>query len=135
MTIENNSCHETIERKFIDSIDLSDWEIETDSGWKDITSIHKTIEYQEWILETESGKSLIAADTHILFDECYRQIFVKDCIPHVTKIITKSGAELVTRVECTSSHSNMFDVTVDSDDHRFYSNDILSHNKIGRAHV
>ena len=48
---------DTIERKFIDSIELDDeWEIESDSGWVSVTHIHKTIEYIEWLLITESGK-------------------------------------------------------------------------------
>ena len=120
---------DAIERKFIDSIELDDeWEIETDSGWVSISSIHKTIEYQEWIIETESRDSIICADTHILFDENYNEIFAKDLIENKSYIITKSGPSLVTKVIETENYSNMFDVTVDSDDHRFYSNGILSHN-------
>lgn len=121
---------ETVERKFIDSIDLSDFEIETDSGWRDLTSIHKTVEYEEWYIETNSGLNLIAADTHIVFDENYNEIFIKDLIPTKSYIITKNGSELVVKVEKLTTSSNMYDVTVDSDDHRFWSNDILSHNSV-----
>ena len=32
----------TVNRKFVDSVELSDWEIETDSGWQPTTHIHKT---------------------------------------------------------------------------------------------
>lgn len=119
---------DSIDRKFIDSIDINDWEIETDTGWKDITHIHKTIEYDEWKLITESGLSLICADNHIIFDENYQEIFAKDLIPHQSKIITKNGIKLITSIESLDKKSNMFDITVDSDDHRFWSNDILSHN-------
>ena len=38
----------------IHSLDVFDWEIETDEGWADITQIHKTIEYIEWILVTNT---------------------------------------------------------------------------------
>ena len=38
------------ERKFIDTIETDEWQIETDSGWSDIKQIGKTIEYDEWIL-------------------------------------------------------------------------------------
>jgi hypothetical protein len=38
-----------LERKFIDTIELDDWEIETDGGWSDISAIGKTIEYDEWV--------------------------------------------------------------------------------------
>lgn len=119
---------DTVERKFVESFDISDWEIETDTGWHDVTSIHKTVEYQEWKITTESGKQLVCADTHIIFTESMDQIFVKDCIPLTTRILTKDGPELVTSVISTTNHSHMYDITVDSPDHRFYSNDILSHN-------
>jgi len=119
---------DSITRKFVDSIDISDWEIETDTGWHDISAIHKTVEYQEWVIVTETGKSLICADTHIIFTESMDQIFVKDCIPGETSIITKSGPERVISVYSTKRYSNMFDVSVDSPTHRLYTNDILSHN-------
>ena len=119
---------DTIERKFIDSIDLDDeWEIETDTGWVSVTQIHKTIEYQEWEIETEGG-ALICADTHILFDENKNQIFAKDLLENESFLSTRNGPELVTKVKCTSNYSNMFDITVDSDDHTFYSGHFLSHN-------
>lgn len=120
---------ETTDRKFIDTINLNeDFEILTDDGWKPLTHIHKTIEYDEWKISTESGKSLTAADTHILFDENFNEIYLKDCVENQTYIQTTSGADKVIRVEKTTKSSNMFDVTVDSADHRFYTNDILSHN-------
>jgi len=58
----------TIERKFVNSIDLSNLEIETDSGWQPISAIHKTVPYTVWKLETQSGLFLECADTQILFD-------------------------------------------------------------------
>lgn len=117
-----------VERKFVDSIELDDeWEIESDSGWVPITHIHKTVEYQEWVIETEDS-SLICADTHILFDENLNQVFVKDLISNKSLVMTKSGPKLVTAITQTEKHSNMFDVTVDSHEHRFYSGDFLSHN-------
>ena len=119
---------ETIERKFIDSIDLDEWEIETDSGWQDITAIHKTIEYQVWKIETETGLILECADDHIVFDDNMNQIFVKDCIPNMTKIATKNGFDLVKSIDNLNYFDNMFDITVNSNDHRYYTNDILSHN-------
>jgi hypothetical protein len=119
---------ETIERKFLDSIELdNEWEIESDTGWVPITHIHKTIEYTEWIVQTENSQ-LICADTHILFDENMNQIFAKDLIPNKSFVMTKTGAKLVKNIECTDKSSNMYDLTVDSDDHRFYSGEFLSHN-------
>lgn len=120
---------DSVNRKFVDSIELDDcWEIETDSGWSPITHVHKTIQYQEFILKTESGKELICADDHIIFDDNMSQIFVKDCIPGLTKIYTRDGIEVVSDIISTDTYSNMYDVTVTDKNHRFWSGDILSHN-------
>lgn len=122
-----HTLSETIERKFIDTIDLNDWEIETDTGWQDITHIHKTVEYTEWVIKTKTSE-LICADNHILFDENLDEIFAKDLIPNHSYVMTKYGPQIVVSVTETSNKSNMFDITVDSDNHRFYSGDFLSHN-------
>lgn len=118
-----------VERKFIDSIELDEWEIESDTGWVPVTHIHKTIEYDEWIIRTNNSE-LICADTHILFDENLNEIYAKDLIPNKSYVMLKQGPELVTEVIKTENSSNMFDLTVDSTDHRFYSGDFLSHNSI-----
>jgi hypothetical protein len=119
---------EIVERKFVDSILLDDeWEIESDEGWVPITHIHKTVEYDEWVIEADN-EELICADTHILFDENLNQIFAKDLIPGQSYVMLKSGPALVSKVVKTEAKSNMFDVTVDSENHRFYSGNFLSHN-------
>lgn len=119
---------DSVNRKFIDSIDIDEWEIETDTGWEEITSIHKTIEYDEWKIITENNKSLICADDHILFDESMNEIFCKNLIENGSFIMTKNGPEKVISVESNNKKSNMYDVTVKSKNHRFFTNDILSHN-------
>ncbi len=117
-----------IERKFIDTIDVDDWEIETDTGWEDVSSISKTIPYEVWRIETENGLILGAADDHIVFDHNFNQVFIKDLIPNESRIITKNGEEIVTKVENLRYLEEMYDISVDSPNHRYYSNNILSHN-------
>lgn len=46
---------EKINHKFIESYDINDYEILTDTGWEDISSIHKTIVYEKWIIKTEKS--------------------------------------------------------------------------------
>lgn len=129
ITMPNN-----IDKKFIESYDLSDFQVETDTGFVDIKAIHKTIPYIIWEIETESGKTLSAADTHILFDEYYNEIFIKDLIVNQTKIQTEDGIELVTSVKKRDdlSAESMYDLELDTNDpnanYRYYTNNILSHN-------
>lgn len=119
-------------RKFIDKIDVSDWEIETDNGFKPIKNIGLTIPYNIVSVKTESGKCLKCADTHILFDTEYDEIFAKDLNlgTRPDYIQTIDGPELVVSVTQTTDEENMYDIEVDDDNHRYYTNDILSHNSI-----
>lgn len=118
--------HNLVQRKFIQSYDISDYQILTDTGWEDISAIHKTIPYKKYKLVTEKNE-LICADTHIVFLKNYQEIFVKDLLPN-TEILTKSGKQKVISVICLNEQQNMYDITVNSNYHRFYSNNILSHN-------
>lgn len=43
-----NELDNTIERKFIKSYAIDDFEILTDDGWKDCSAIHQTIKYDVW---------------------------------------------------------------------------------------
>lgn len=117
---------EQIERKFIDSIQLDDLQILTDNGWKPATFLHKTVKYEEWILKTDSH-NLTCADDHIVFLSDGSEIFVKNLNPGDI-ILTENGTEKVISVNNTKKQSHMYDITVDSNDHRFYTNGILSHN-------
>jgi hypothetical protein len=116
----------TSDVKYIDSFDIDDWEIETDTGWEDLSCISKTIPYEVFELKTASGISLKCADTHILFDDEFNEIFAKDSVGHF--IQTKNGLSEVISFSSLGYEENMFDVTVENDNHRFYSNDVLSHN-------
>ena len=124
-----------IERKFIDSVELFDLEIETDSGWQPITHIHKTVPYEKWKMTTSSGLFLESADDHIVFDENMNEIFIKNLVPGVSRIQTADGIQFVSSVERFGVEEEMFDITVDSNDHRFYTNGILSHNTTLQASI
>ena len=117
---------EIVERKFVESFDINDWEIETENGFVDATQIHKTIEYEVYEIKLENNLSLRCADTHILIDEFYEEVFAIDSLNR--NIRTKQGISKVTSVENLGYSEHMYDITVDSDEHTFYSNDILSHN-------
>jgi KaiC/GvpD/RAD55 family RecA-like ATPase len=125
----------SVERKFEESFDVNDWEIETDTGWSPIKRIGKTIPYDVWEIKTISGKSIKCADDHILFDDTYDQIFAKDLNKDTRpdRIITKDGAELVEYSKELGYTENMYDLEVDDSNHRYWTNDILSHNSIWLA--
>lgn len=118
-----------IERKFVDVIELDDeWEILTDTGWEPMTHINKTIEYVVYRMELEDGYFIEGADTHIVFDENMNEIFMVDAAEDITSIMTDSGPKKVISIQNLGYSENMYDVSLNSENHRFYSNGILSHN-------
>ena len=123
-----HTLSDSVSRKFIDSLDLENLEIETDTGWHPISKIHKTISYPVWEIKTESGLKLECADDHIIFDEFGTEKFVKNLVEDESKILTTYGPETVCKVIRHVHSENMYDITVDSDNHRYYTNGILSHN-------
>ena len=114
-------------KKFIEEILTNEWEIETPSGWQSFDGVAKTVEYQEWILETSSGKSIICADEHIVIDSENCQRFVSD-IKIGEYILTRDGLEEVTSVIATENYSHMYDLLNVNNGSVFYSNAIVSHN-------
>ena len=114
-------------KKFIESHKVEDYEIWTDEGWVDIQEVHKTIKFDVWVVATENFE-LQCADEHIVIGETREEIYVKD-LKIGDKIITENGAETVIRVEKLDSEpEHMYDLSIDSENHTFFSNGILSHN-------
>lgn len=117
-------------KKFIETFDVSDWEVQTDKGWTDVKEIGKTIEYTEWVLKTTDGFELVCADNHIVFDINFNEVFVKNLKPG-DEIISENIISKVLSITKTDNMSNMFDISLsDKSNHRFYSNGILSHNSM-----
>lgn len=120
----------TIERKFQDSVPLDDWEIETEQGWKDLTSIHQTISYTVYRIELENGLFLEGADNHIVILSTGEECFIKDLIPNNSYVKTIIGDSLCIKVENLYYEEEMYDPEVNSESHLYYSNGILSHNTL-----
>jgi hypothetical protein len=123
---------DTIERKYLDSIELDEWEIETTSGWEDIASVSKTVPYSLWRVDFKDGLFLQGADNHIVMDYRGDEVFLKD-LKIGDRIKSKNGTSEVSSIQDLQKEEEMYDVEVDSEDHTFYSNGILSHNSISVA--
>lgn len=120
-----------ISKKILNSIGVLDLKVKTDTGYERITDLHLTQPYRHYILKTDSYL-LSCADNHIVFDENYNEIFVKDL--NIGDLIwTESGLERVKFLKLDKFKSSMFDATVDHENHRLYTNGILSHNTISSA--
>jgi len=114
-------------KKIIDDIKIYDLKIDTPQGLKPITNIYKTQPYRLYNLKLKNGLTLDCADNHIVFDQFYNQVFVKD-LKIGNKIQTKFGISDVISLKKSPFKISMYDVSVQSSEHEFYSNDIISHN-------
>lgn len=125
-----NNLSDNIERKFINTWNIEDFQILTDDGFVDIKSLHETIPYIKYHIETFNGLTLNCADNHIVFDENMNEVFVKD-LRNEDKIMTANGIDTIICVECTNIEENMYDFELDENsNHRYYTNGILSHNTL-----
>lgn len=126
----NKKLSDTINRKFTETINITDYEVETDTGFVDIVSINKTIPYLKYIIKTSNGKELECADDHILFTKDLEEKFAKDFVIG-EEIYTIDGIEVVTDVINTNEYEEMYDLALSDDsNHRYYTNGILSHNTL-----
>lgn len=120
-------------KKFIETFTEREieWEVETDSGWVDIESVGKTVKYQIWYLKTPDFE-LLAADKHIVYrknDVAYEECFLED-LKMGDQVFTVFGDQIVEIIEETPDFDNMYDLQLKDENHRYFSNGILSHNSI-----
>lgn len=115
------------DEKLIHSFSLKDIKVETDTGFKSVSHIHMTKKFVLYKILLENGFSLECADTHILFNKNMEEIFVKD-LSVGDFIQTKEGIKKIIKKEKLNNKICMCDITVDDDNHRYYTNGILSHN-------
>ena len=116
-------------KKILKSLKLNNTHVMTDTGWQPVSAVHITQPYDMWIIRTISGKSIQCADDHIVYVKDLREIFIKDI--HLGELImTEDGYEEVIEITKEKSTVSMFDLTVESKDHRYYTNGILSHNTV-----
>lgn len=118
-----------VNKKILNTLELLNVEVETDSGWQPASHIHITQPFDIWKIQTESGKYLECADKHKVFTNQFQEIFVKD-LKVGSYIQTENGIERVVYINKSNTKVSMFDITVDHPDHRYYTNGILSHNTV-----
>lgn len=112
--------------KILETKKISNYEILTDTGWQDLEAVYKTVPYQVWRIQTQDY-FLECADEHIVFKPDLGEIFVKDLVVG-DEILTEKGPQKIVSIEKKDEIQHMYDVAVNDQNHRFYSNGILSHN-------
>ena len=119
--------------KTIEEIELPhDIEIYTDTGYIQLSHIMITKPFEQYVIKLENGYELNCADEHILFDANFNEVYVKD-LQIGDYVQTDQGLQKITSLIIDKTKISMCDTTVNDDNHRFYSNGILSHNSTTTA--
>jgi hypothetical protein len=123
-------CNKT--EKIISDFDIENEMILTPLGFKPFSKIYMTKPFEIYVIKTYDGQEIECADTHILYDEFGFEKLAKDfSIGDFIK--TKNGVSVIKLIEHKNDKQCMFDITVDSNKHTFYSNDFVSHNSTTTA--
>lgn len=118
--------------KTIESYDVDNFEILTDTGFKPLSHIMLSKPFEQYIIKLENGYELNCADEHILFDTNYNEIYVKE-LKINDYVQTDCGPQRIISIDINKTKIGMCDTTVDDNNHRFWSNGILSHNSVTTA--
>lgn len=112
-------------KKFTNEFNVEDYEVLTDIGFVPIDKIYKTVPYLIYTVSFDDDKVLLCADTHILIDENDKEVYAKDSINAMIKTI--DGVSKVIGIEKSDDSLPMYDLEL-SYHHKYYTDDILSHN-------
>ncbi len=100
--------------------------VETPTGWSPIKRVLRTIPYDVWELQLKDGKSLRAADEHIIMTPTGGR-YLKDL--KVGELVhTATGLKPVRQLTEMSYTETMYDLELADDNHVYYTNGVLSHN-------
>ena len=118
--------------KTIEEVNLSNIEILTDTGYKELSHLMISKPFEQYIIKLENGYELNCADEHILFDRNFNEVYVKD-LNIGDYVQTDQGLKKIISIDINKTKVSMCDTTVNDNNHRFYSNGILSHNSTTTA--
>ena len=121
-------------KKVINILPLENLSVETDYGFVPIEEINLTQPYKIYELELENGLKLNCADIHSIFCEGHMIKFVKDLTTNDI-ILTKKGPSKIKSINKLKSRVSMFDLSIKSDEHSYYANDILNLNTVSASIV
>lgn len=108
--------------------DITDWEVETPTGWKSFSGIKKVDKNVYVKISFESGKELLCSVGHKLKRSDGKLVDTKS-IRKGTKIIGKDGIlEKVSNKKLINDEIELFDLIEVDGGHVYFTNDIISSN-------
>ena len=107
--------------------EINEWEVLTPDGWRDFSGIIE-LEKKVQTITFKSGKELTASETHRLLLKSGDFISVESLMIGDI-VISEDGSEIVTDISNVKNPQKVYDlVEVKSNNHRYYTNGLISHN-------
>ncbi|MFW5752193.1 MAG: hypothetical protein ACOCW8_02525, partial [bacterium] len=100
-SLNGQLLEDDITKKILETYETPNLKVLTDSGYQPISHIHLTQPYTHYEIKLESGKQLICADKHKIFDANLNEVYAKDLLKN-DYIMTEDGPELVVSVRRNS---------------------------------
>jgi hypothetical protein len=115
--------------KIQDTIHI-DEKVLTDTNYKPVSYIHRTQPYVLWEIKI-NDRTLVCADNHKVYLDDMTLCYVKDLKvgDFLSTVFPKSMSQ-VQSIKKLSSRVCLYDLTINDDNHRYYTEGILSHNTI-----
>jgi AAA+ superfamily predicted ATPase len=102
------------------------YQIDTPDGWQDINFLVRKKNKECYNLVLEDGIDLGCSESHqVLTQNGWKKSV--DINVQKDSVITKDGSKSIVAKECIGIR-NTFDLNVNSEQHRYYSNGVISHN-------
>lgn len=112
--------------KFKESYLAKGLQIFTNTGFKDIIEVHKTIPFRKITLYLSCGSFLECSEKHVVITSSGNEIHASETKGKFIK--TQFGDSLVQDIEYSDFEEEMYDISINSKEELYYSNGILSHN-------
>lgn len=132
-------CDENPLKKIINILPMEEEKllIKTDYGFVPIHEMNMTAPMSLYELELENGMKMDCADNHIVFTKNHEPKFVQD-LSENDYVLNENDYINGTKIKSVKKLSNkqsLFDITVDSDEHSYFTNGMLSHNTVSASIV
>lgn len=128
-----NSNENDITKKIINTIFLdNNIYVDSDKGFVQVDEINITQPFQKYKLELENGLILEGADNHVVICDGNIAKLMTELTDN-DYVITKEGLSKVKSIKKVYGKISMFDLSINTPDMTYYTNDILSHNTVSTA--
>ena len=119
-------------KKILEEYDLDLVKVLSDTGWVEASQIYLTQPYTHYEIYLEDDIVLECADIHILFTDDLKEITPIE-LKEGDKLYTIEGSKIVKSIKKLNRKTSMYDLSIQHENHRYYTNGILSHNTINAA--